>query len=326
MTLTTVEEHPFAQFVRILGKGKKGARSLTREEAHAAMGMLLDDKVEDVQLGAFLMLLRHKEESAEELAGFTDAVRERLPATGIPVDLDWPSYAGKKRHLPWYLLAAKCLAGNGVRILMHGGGAHTAGRLYTEQLLGPLQIAECRDWPAVSAALDEHNLAFIPLGAWMPRLQRMIDLRNTLGLRSPIHSLARLLNPLAARCVLQSIFHPGYQPIHREASRLLGDTAIVIKGEGGEIEINPDSADHLYGTRAGTAWDEHWEALASQRHVKPESLDPAHLLAVWRGEKTDEYGELAVVGTMTLALRGLDHDIAEARQLAQRWWQARTHR
>ncbi|MGC3400240.1 hypothetical protein ACPTE5_30055, partial [Pseudomonas aeruginosa] len=94
-------------------------------------GMLLDEKVEDTQLGAFLMLLRHKEESPEELAGFTEAVRERLNAPALNVDIDWPTYAGKKRHLPWYLLAAKCLAQNGVRILMHGGGAHTAGRLYT---------------------------------------------------------------------------------------------------------------------------------------------------------------------------------------------------
>ena len=84
----TPEEHPFAQFVRILGKGKRGARNLTREEAREAMGMVLDEKVEDTQLGAFLMLLRHKEESPEELAGFTEAVRERLNAPPIQIDID----------------------------------------------------------------------------------------------------------------------------------------------------------------------------------------------------------------------------------------------
>ena len=239
LILETPAEHPFAQFVRILGKGKRGARNLTREEAREAMGMLLDEKTEATQLGAFLMLLRHKEESPEELAGFVEAVRERLAAPAIKVDIDWPTYAGKKRHLPWYLLAAKCLAQNGVRILMHGGGAHTAGRLYSEQLLNELAIPLCRDWPSVEVALDNGNLAFIPLQDWAPQLQRMIDLRNTLGLRSPVHSLARLLNPLGARCALQSIFHPGYQGVHREASSLLGDTCIVIKGDGGEIEINP---------------------------------------------------------------------------------------
>ncbi|MDE1165264.1 MAG: glycosyl transferase family protein [Pseudomonas sp.] len=323
LLLQTPAEHPFAQFVRALGKGKRGARNLTREEAREAMGMLLDEKVEQTQLGAFLMLLRHKEESAEELAGFTEALRERLKAPALQVDIDWPTYAGKKRHLPWYLLAAKCLAGNGVRILIHGGGAHTAGRLYTEQLLGTLGIPLCRDWQAVGSALDDQGLAFAPLMDWAPQLQRMIDLRNTLGLRSPIHSLARILNPLGARCGLQSIFHPGYQAVHRDASGLLGDHAIVIKGDGGEIEVNPDSISHLYATTGGQSWDEEWPALSAQRHVKPASLEPAHLLAVWRGEVEDSYGEMALISTMALALRGLDKTRDEAFTLAREYWAAR---
>lgn len=323
LTLETPAEHPFAQFVRILGKGKRGARNLTREEAREAMGMLLEDKVEDTQLGAFLMLLRHKEESAEEMAGFTEAVRERLTAPAIQVDIDWPTYAGKKRHLPWYLLAAKCLAQNGVRIFMHGGGAHTAGRLYSEQLLDALAIPLCRNWQSVNEALDTGNLAFMPLQDWAPHLQRMIDLRNTLGLRSPIHSLARILNPLGARCGLQSIFHPGYQSVHREASSLLGDNSIVIKGDGGEVEINPDTLSHLYGTTAGVGWDEEWPALSAQRHVKPASLQPEHLLALWRGEVEDSYPQLALLSTMALALRGLGTPREQAFEQAQRFWDNR---
>ncbi|MGQ7819382.1 glycosyl transferase family protein [Metapseudomonas furukawaii] len=323
MNLVTPPEHPFAQFVRILGKGKRGARNLTREEARQAMGMLLDGQIEETQLGAFLMLLRHKEENAEELAGFTEAFRERNQAPAITVDLDWPTYAGKKRHLPWYLLAAKALANSGVRILLHGGGAHTAGRLYTEQMLDLLDIPLCQDWERVAASLDARQLAFIPLGAWAPQLQRMIDLRNTLGLRSPIHSLARILNPLGARCGLQSIFHPGYQSVHREASQLLGDHTIVIKGEGGEIEVNPDATSHLYGTTAGEAWDEEWPALSALRHVKPESLDAGQLVRVWRGEAQDDYGQLAIVATMALALRGLGIEREEAFAEARRRWDAR---
>lgn len=319
----TPDEHPFAEFVRILGKGKRGARNLTREEARSAMGMLLDGKVEDTQLGAFLMLLRHKEESAEELAGFTEALRERLAAPAIQVDIDWPTYAGKKRHLPWYLLAAKCLGQNGIRVLMHGGGAHTAGRLYTEQLLDLLAIPLCRDWQTVDSALSREGLAFIPLADWAPRLQRMIDLRNTLGLRSPIHSLARILNPLSARCGLQSIFHPGYQSVHREASRLLGDNAIVVKGDGGEIEINPDTISHLYGTADGQAWDEEWPALSPRRHVKPATLDPQQLVGLWRGEVQDSYPQLALISTIALALRGLGTEREEAFAKAEQFWAQR---
>lgn len=316
----TPAEHPFAPFVRILGKGKRGARNMTREEAREAMGMVLDEKVEDTQLGAFLMLLRHKEESAEELAGFTEAVRERLDAPPLSVDIDWPTYAGKKRHLPWYLLAAKCLAQNGVRVLMHGGGAHTAGRLYSEQLLELLGIPLCRSWQAVGNALEQHNLAFIPLVDWAPQLQRMIDLRNTLGLRSPIHSLARILNPLGAKCGLQSIFHPGYQAVHRDASSLLGDHAIVVKGDGGEVEINPDTISHLYGTTGGHPWDEEWPALSDRRHVKPATLDPSHLVALWKGEAQDSYPQLALISTIALALKGMGLSRDEAFEKAEQFW------
>ncbi len=316
----TPAEHPFAPFVRILGKGKRGARNMTRAEAREAMGMVLDEKVEDTQLGAFLMLLRHKEESPDELAGFTEAVRERLHAPELTVDIDWPTYAGKKRHLPWYLLAAKCLAQNGVRVLMHGGGAHTAGRLYSEQLLELLGIPLCRNWQAVGEALEQQNIAFFPLSDWAPQLQRMIDLRNTLGLRSPIHSLARILNPLGARCGLQSIFHPGYQGVHRDASSLLGDHAIVIKGDGGEVEINPDTISHLYGTTDGQPWDEEWPALSDRRHVKPATLDPQHLVAIWKGDVEDSYPQLALIATIALALRGLGMPRAEAFARAEQYW------
>ena len=49
-------EHPFAQYIRIIGKGKTGARSLTFQEAYDAFSMILKGDVLDVQLGAFLML------------------------------------------------------------------------------------------------------------------------------------------------------------------------------------------------------------------------------------------------------------------------------
>ena len=158
----------------------------------------------------------------------------------------------------------------------------------------------------------------------MPELQRMIDLRNVLGLRSPIHSLARILNPLQARCGLQSIFHPGYQVVHRDASQLLGDHVSVIKGEGGEIEVNPDSPCHLLGTSAQGSWEEEWPALFAQRHVKPAQLQPDRLLAVWQGHESCEYGVQAVIGTIALALHGLGLARQEAFERAEQIWINRT--
>ena len=73
---TPCPEHRFAEYIRIIGKGKKGSRPLTQEEAYQAMKMILANEVEPIQLGAFLMLMRVKEETPEELAGFVLAARE----------------------------------------------------------------------------------------------------------------------------------------------------------------------------------------------------------------------------------------------------------
>ena len=80
--------------------------------------MILAGRVLPEQLGAFLMLLRVKEESPEEIAGFVRAARASMrPPAGAPhVDLDWSSYAGKGRQLPWFILSALLLARNGWRV------------------------------------------------------------------------------------------------------------------------------------------------------------------------------------------------------------------
>ena len=186
-------EHPFAQYVRILGKGKSSSRSLSLDEARDAMAMIVAGEVEPVQLGAFLMLLRVKEESPEELAGFVMAAKiaiekrrdEALKNAGLPaiaVDLDWSSYAGKRKHYPWFLLAVKLLCQHGVRIFMHGASGHTSNRLYTEAVLPSLDLAVCQSWAEASAAIANNNFAYLPVRELEPMLDDMIQLRSLLGL------------------------------------------------------------------------------------------------------------------------------------------------
>ena len=326
-SIPPAHEHPFAQFVRILGKGKKGSRALTEDEAYQAMQMIMRGEVLDVQLGAFLMLLRVKEESAEELLGFVRAVRESMqPPSGIQVDLDWSSYAGKRRHLPWYLFAIFLLAAKGHRILVHGASGHTIDRIYTEDVLQDLGIPIANDWTECAAQLDAQSFAYFPLRTLCPNLHRIIELRNIMGLRSPVHTLSRLLNPANAPCVIQGIFHPGYRPVHQVAAQALGYARVdVIKGEAGEIERNPDIDCLVQSVRNGELVDETWPALFSKRHVKEESLDLQNFIAVWRGDMPHEYGEGAVIGTLAIALKLLgDADSqAAAHDMARAMWETR---
>ena len=218
-------EHPFAQYIRILGKGKKGSRALTQDEAYQAMRMIMADEVDPAQLGAFLMLMRVKEETREELAGFVRAARDSFIKAGASsspaADLDWSSYAGKRRHLPWFLLSALLLAENGIAVFMHGSGGHTAGRIYTQNVLKFLGIDYATSLQEAKRQIAKRRFSYLPLEYFCPRLYEIIELRPLMGLRSPVHTLVRLLNPFDAPYSIQGIFHPGYRPVHQEAALLL---------------------------------------------------------------------------------------------------------
>lgn len=317
------QEHPFAPFVRILGKGKKGSRSLTQAEARESMQMILDGQVEPEQLGAFLMLLRVKEESPEELAGFIEAVRAHNPAPdNIQVDVDWSSYAGKKRQLPWFILTALLLAENGIKVFMHGARGHTPGRIYTEDMLNLFGIEVATSWQQAEENLAHRNFAFMSIQTISPEMDRIINLRPIMGLRSPVHTLCRLINPLGAKYTVDGVFHPAYGPMHQQTAQLLGvANGLTIKGDGGEAEIKPDSECDLQWTRDEQYSASEWQRYYPKRLVKQE-LDQADLLALWRGEIEHEYGEGAVISTLAVVLKLLNRaeQQTDCVKLAEAMW------
>lgn len=319
-------EHPFAQYVRIIGKGKNGARSLTYEEAYQAFSMILKQEVLDVQLGAFLMLLRVKEESVDELAGFVQATRDQLNFAPLSVDLDWSSYAGKRKHYPWFLLAALTLAQSGYKVFMHGASGHTLNRLYTEQVLEYLGYSICQSEQDVQYELEQHNFAYLPLEEISPVLSDLISLRNVMGLRSPIHTLARLINPFNAKATLQAIFHPAYRSSHQQtASRLGYQNSAVIKGEGGEFERNPDARTLICGIKNSELYEYELPKLTQERSLAEEELNLEKFKAVWEGKQTHVYGETAVTETMGIALytMGVCSTYDEAMLKAKELWATR---
>jgi len=322
------QPHPFARFINILGRGKTLTRSLTIEEAEEAMAMILAGETLPEQLGAFLMLLRVKEESPAEIAGFVRAARAaiRAPAHAPRVDIDWSSYAGKGRQLPWFILSALILARNGWRVFMHGAEAHTEGRIYTGAALRTLGAPVSASLDEAADALTARNFAYLPIDALSPKIADMLELRPILGLRSPVHTLARMLNPFAAPCMLQGVFHPGYMAIHRGAGALLGQPRLaVFRGEGGEIERRPNKPCEVMTVIEGRLDEERWPPMIEPRQAPDESMDLTRLAALWRGEIDDEYGEAAIVGTLAIALRalGVAADVPDAEGRAKALWLAR---
>ncbi|MES9812525.1 MAG: glycosyl transferase family protein [Candidatus Thiodiazotropha sp.] len=320
--------HPFAQFIQVLGKGRNGMRPLTREEAREAMQMIACYDVEPEQLGAFLMLMRVKEETAEEVAGFTEALRESLPTSNTrqqPV-IDWAAYAGKKRQLPWFILAALIVSGRGHPVFMHGMNRNDE-RVYVPDALDALGMEAAGSLREAESQLEMQGFAYLPISKLSPLTAELIATREVFGLRPPLHTVARMLNPFSAPLSVMGVFHPNFSQIHQQAALLLEQPkALICKGEGGEFERIPDRAVELYGVLENEDWRETWETLIKPgSEVKPERLNLNHFRAVWEGEAGDRYGEFAVTGTLALVIRalGIETRPEDAHQLGVEWWQQR---
>ncbi|HET6467492.1 MAG TPA: hypothetical protein VFG43_03845, partial [Geminicoccaceae bacterium] len=152
------EPHPFARFLRAIGRGATLGRPLDEAEAEEALTMILEGEVDRLQLGAFLLVLRYRTETAAELAGFVRAVRRRIERPdGIEVDLDWPSYADRHKQLPYFLLAALLLARSGVRVLMHG--IEGEGPATTRAGLAALGVPLCASAKEAGRCLEADGFA-----------------------------------------------------------------------------------------------------------------------------------------------------------------------
>jgi anthranilate phosphoribosyltransferase len=319
--------HPFAEVIRTIGRGETLSRPLTEGEAETAMAMILDGRVEPVQLGAFLLLLRYRKETAPELAGFVRATRQRLRAMpAAEVDLDWPSYADRHKQLPYFVLSALLLAVNGVRVAMHG--IDGVGDVTTPKALRAMGLAPAANAGDAESQLRIRRLTYLPLRLICPEMQKLFDLRPILGVRSPANSLCRELNPALAPYQLQGVFHPTYRPSHSETARLLNQPhAAIFKGGGGEIQRNPEKSCRIATVENGAIGEEIWEPITpAERHPwREEPADPRLILALWRGEHQAAGPEAAVIGTVAIALRLLGRATthAEAVDAARHLWRDR---
>ncbi|MFK4754310.1 MULTISPECIES: glycosyl transferase family protein [Oceanospirillaceae] len=294
-------KHPLADFVRIFARGKNASRSMTFDEAKFTMGELVAGRFEPEQLGAILMLLRVKEETAEELAGFAAAINDQWPAAAegaMAYDLVWPSYAGKRRQPFWCLLSALLLEQMGYRILFHGSTAHTEGRVYLHEVFEQLNLPTLNTLEQINHG---PSLAYLPCAEINPVFQRWLSLKAILGVRSPINTLLKTIAPSGVASV-QGIFHPGYAITHAGAAAINGNDMLVIKGEGGEFEVNPERACraryHLNGQSGELVITNQQSHFAD----KPEGIESSLLTRLWQGQLTSDYALQAVIHTAALAL------------------------
>jgi anthranilate phosphoribosyltransferase len=275
-----------------------------------------------------LLVLRYRTEAASELAGFVRAARARLSApTTAAVDLDWPSYADRHKQLPYFLLAARLLAENGVRILMHGIPGE--GTATTPKGLAALGLEPAANAEDAGRQLDRTGFAYLSLPRLYPKLAELFELRPLLGLRTPVHTAARELNPFRAPAQIQGVFHPTYLELHQATQIRLGQPrAVTFKGGGGEGQRTPDKPCRTLTVADGIAGEEVWPAIPYGDEAHPwrgEELEPGKLPALWQGTWSPAGPIAAITGTAALCLKllGRAADMSRAQAAAEAMWRER---
>ena len=239
-------------YIKEIGRGKDGARALTRAQAADLMGQLLDGQVSDLEIGAFCLAMRIKGETPQEMAGFIDAAQHRLhhfesPATTPTVVIS--SYNGSRKLPLLTPLLAYLVAREGFAVLVHGSTTEGA-RVTSEQVFSAMGTSPAQR----PTRLEPGRVVYAPTAVLSPALQALLDVRRVVGLRNPAHSLVKMLNPMHGRALLVcSHTHPEYAQSMTHTLSLIQANALLLRGTEGEPVADPRRTPAMTGFIAGEA-------------------------------------------------------------------------
>jgi anthranilate phosphoribosyltransferase len=252
-------------YLREIGRGKQGARALTRAQSSDLFGQLLDGAISDLEVGAFCIAMRVKGETAQEMAGYLDALQARLhcvaptDTAGARRTVVIPSYNGA-RKLPLLVpLLALLLARHGLAVLIHGT-ATESGRIFTTEVLQAFDIAPLQALRPIGAG----EVLFAPTALLCEGLQRLLEVRQVLKLRNPAHSLVKLMNPCTGRSLLVTSYtHSEYAATMAQTLELLERDALLLRGTEGEAVADPRRAPRMQAFLRGHAVGMHSTQVGS---------------------------------------------------------------
>jgi anthranilate phosphoribosyltransferase len=284
-----------APYIKEIGRGKEGARSLTQPQAYDLMSQVLDGRVTDLEVGAFAMAMRIKGESTDELAGFLEAVQERcVPLRHATPIVVLPSYNGARKLPNLTALLALLLAQEGVPVLVHGP-SRDPGRVTTAEIFHDLGLPIAHDGTDVPHAWARREPVFIATETLCPSLARLLDARWVIGLRNPGHTVAKLIDPTRGGAALRvcNYTHPEYGQSLSAFLQHTGAHAMLLRGTEGEPVADPRRLPKLDVFMQGMPRPElslaPQEGVLTELPVLPRAFDAAttalYIQSVVSGEK-----------------------------------------
>jgi anthranilate phosphoribosyltransferase len=239
---------------------------LSRADARAAMNAIMLGEATPAQIGGFLVALRLKGETADEIAGFAEAMREHVvPVRPTRDDLvDTAGTGGDGAHtLNISTAAALVAAAAGAAVAKHGNRAVSSSS-GSADVLEALGFRLEQEPERIARSIDELGFGFMFAPTHHPAMRHAAPVRRELATRTVFNVLGPLTNPAGARAQVVGVYSPELVLTLAEVlARLGARRAFVVHGAGGIDELSP-AGPNLVGE-------------VVDGHVRERTIDPLEL-------------------------------------------------
>jgi anthranilate phosphoribosyltransferase len=215
---------------------------LSREQAREAMSSIMAGEATPAQIGGFLVALRIKGETPDEIAGFAEAIRGHVLAVEPERDdlVDTAGTGGDGQATINISTAAALLAAAaGAGVAKHGNRAVSSAS-GSADVLEALGFSLEADPERIARSIDELGFGFLFAPTHHPGFRHAAPVRRELATRTVFNVLGPLTNPAGARAQIVGVYDPGLVPTIAEVlSRLGARRAFVVHGAFGVDELSP---------------------------------------------------------------------------------------
>ncbi|MFZ5818208.1 MAG: anthranilate phosphoribosyltransferase [Bacillota bacterium] len=216
-------------------------KDLTEAQAETAMTLMMNGEATPAQVAAFLMALRIKGETVEEITGCARIMRSRATRVshGQPMAVDTCGTGGDRSNtFNISTTAAFVVAGAGVPVAKHGNRA-ASSLTGSADVLEALGVNLSLSAEAVGRCIDEVGIGFMFAPALHSSMKHVAPVRREIGMRTIFNLLGPLTNPAGAQAQVMGVFHPNLtEPLARVLGNLGAKHALVVHGLDGVDEIS----------------------------------------------------------------------------------------
>ena len=301
---------------------------LSREEARGVMGSIMNGEATHAQIAGFLIALRTKGETADEIAGCAEAMREHaLPVRPRRNDLvDTAGTGGDgARTINISTAAALVAAAAGAGVAKHGNRA-VSSACGSADVLEALGFDFDLTAERVAQSIDELGFGFLFAPTHHPAMRHAAPVRSELAARTVFNVLGPLTNPAGARAQVVGVYAPELVRTIAEVLAQLGATrAFVVHGAGGIDELSPSGPNFVCEVVNGDIRARNIDPLefglprcdpAELRGGSPEE-NAAAIRGVFAGEDGGRRSAILLNAAGAIAAGGHADDLREGLELAR---------